>query len=69
MANLRVSSDKLYIFYNQAKPKLISSNCSASASSQFPNIIMHKPEEIMTYNSSLLFFMEHEDILQCNVSC
>lgn len=69
MANLSVSFYKLYIFYNQAKPKLISSNCTASASRQFPNIIMRKQEEIMTYNSSLLFFMEHEDILQCNVSC
>lgn len=69
MAHLGLFSDKFSIFYNQAKPKLTSRNCTASASRQCFNIIMHKQEEIMTYNSSLLFFMEHEDTLQSDLSC
>lgn len=65
MANLSLFSDKLYIIYNQAKPKLISSNCTASASSQRLNIIKHKQEEIMTYNSSLLFLWNMK--IHCSV--
>lgn len=38
--------------------KLISSNCTASTSRQSSNVIMQKQEEIMTYNSSLLFLWD-----------